>query len=440
VSAKTGGPAGRTNDRGSRRQGAPGSAASPAVAVAETPRVRSSARRSVFWVVAVAAAFVFSVFTIALTASSNPDTDRYSLENAGPSGSRAVAEVLRQQGVDVVGAASLTEATEALESAGDGATLLFSDVYGYLDDDRRAELARTVRDSGAELVLLEPWSSDLDVLAPGIANAGSPDGDGSVEAGEGCRVDAAGRAGTITAPNATYRPIASGGDADGGEIETCFLAGTGDSGDAFALIRSTTANGAVTVFGGGDSLTNDLVAQEGNAALALGLLGGEETLVWYIPGADDLASDGEAPETLGSLTPPWVTPVLLLLVLVTVAAGIWRGRRFGPVVVENLPVTVRASETMEGRARLYAKHGAHGRALDAVRIGTITRLTSMLALPRHAGVVEVSRSVAVMTGRHVDEVYDVLVGAIPRTEAELLDISDRLLRLEQEVQRATTPR
>lgn len=412
----------------------------PAVAVAETRRVRSSARRSLFWIVAVVAALVFSVLTVLLTASSNPDTERYSIENAGPSGTRAVAEVLRQQGVDVVAAASLAEAGDAVEAAGGGVTVLYSDVYGYLDDDHRADLAQLVRDDGAELVLLEPWSSDLDVLAPGIANAGSPGGDGSVEAGSGCRDDAAGRAGSITAPNATYRAIATGGDADGGDVETCFLAGSGDSGDAFALIRSTTANGTVTVFGGGDSLTNDLVAQEGNAALALGLLGGEETLVWYIPGYDDLAVDGEAPQTLGTLTPPWVTPVLLLLLLVTVAAGVWRGRRFGPVVVENLPVTVRASETMEGRARLYAKHGAYGRALDAVRIGTITRLTSQLALPRHAGVVEVSRSVAAVTGLHVDEVYDVLVGAVPRTEAELLAVSDRLLRLEQEVQRATTPR
>jgi hypothetical protein len=167
-------------------------------------------------------------------------------------------------------------------------------------------------------------------------------------------------------------------------------------------------------------------------------LGENPTLVWYLPGANDL--DGaDSPATLGELTPGWVTPVLLLLVLTVVAAGIWRGRRFGPVVVENLPVTVRASETMEGRARLYAKQAAFGRALDALRIGTIARLTEQLALPRHAGVVEVSRAVAAVTGRHVDEVHHILVGAVPRSEAELLALSDRLLVLEQEVSRATRP-
>ncbi len=41
-----------------------------------------------------------------------------------------------------------------------------------------------------------------------------------------------------------------------------------------------------------------------------------------------------------------------------IAAAFWRGRRFGPLVVENLPVTVRASETMLGRARLYEKSRA----------------------------------------------------------------------------------
>jgi hypothetical protein len=409
-------------------------------ASAETPRVRTTARRGLFWIVAVVAALTVAVITVLLTASAGTDSEPYSIENAGPAGSRAVAEVLRQQGVDVVGAASLDAAREAVEEADGTATVLFADVYGYLDEERRGELGQLARDEQAELVLLEPWSSDLEVLAPGIANAGSPEGDGSLEAGPGCRIPAAESAESITSPNATYRAIASGGDARGGDVVTCFRAASGDSGDAFALIRSTTADGTVTVFGGGDSLTNDLVAQQGNAALALGLLGGQETLVWYIPGYDDLLIDGEAPETLGELTPGWVTPVLLLLILVTVAAGIWRGRRFGPVVVENLPVTVRASETMEGRARLYAKHGAHARALDAVRIGTVTRLTRRLALPRHAGIPEVSRAVAAVTGRHPQQVHDALVGAIPRSEGELIALSDLLLQLEQEVDRATTPR
>jgi hypothetical protein len=395
----------------------------------ETPRLRTTFRRRLFWIVVPIVAVLVAIATVLLTASGVPDVDRYSIGNAGPTGSRAVAEVLRGQGVDVVAAGSLIEAQAA---AGDDSTVLFTDPYGFLDADGLDALAGL----GTDLVLVEPGTDELDELAPGIANAGAAEQADSVEAGSGCAIPAAQRAGIISQPAWTYRVLEGDDDA----ASACFRSYD----DAYALVQEQRVNrgdasATVTVLGAGDALTNERVAEAGNAALVLGLLGEHRTLVWYVPGPDDLAGD-DAPPTIGELTPGWVTPVILLLILVTVAAGIWRGRRFGAVVVENLPVTVRASETMEGRARLYAKQGAHARALDALRIGTLSRLTVLLALPRHASVVDVSRAVAAVTGRNVDEVHDTLVGALPRNEGELLALSDRLLVLEQDVHRATNLR
>ncbi|MFP3821739.1 hypothetical protein SB658_23880, partial [Bacillus sp. SIMBA_008] len=88
----------------------------------------------------------------------------------------------------------------------------------------------------------------------------------------------------------------------------------------------------------------------------------------------DTDIEGQSPDTLGSLTPPWVTPVILLLLAAGVAAAIWRGQRFGPLVAETLPVTVRASETMHGRARLTAKAGDAPHAGQALRDGAQRRL------------------------------------------------------------------
>ncbi|SDZ41705.1 DUF4350 domain-containing protein [Herbiconiux ginsengi] len=394
----------------------------------ETPRLRTTFRRRLFWIVVPIVAMLVAIATVLLTASGTPDVDRYSIGNAGPSGSRAVAEVLRGQGVDVVAAGSFAEARAA---AGDDSTVLFTDPYGFLD----AERLDAVAGLGTDLVLVEPGTDELDALAPGVANAGAAEQADSVAAGTGCAIPAAQRAGTISQPSWTYRVLEGEDDA----TTACFRSYD----DAYAVVQEPRVNrgdsSTVTVLGAGDALTNEHVAEEGNAALVLGLLGAHHTLVWYMPGPDDLAGDDAAP-TVGELTPGWVTPVILLLVLVTVAAGVWRGRRFGAVVVENLPVTVRASETMEGRARLYAKQGAYARALDALRIGTLARLTVLLALPRHATVVEVSRAVAAVTGRTVDEVHDTLVGALPRSEGELLALSDRLLVLEQDVHRATNLR
>ncbi|MFB2599253.1 DUF4350 domain-containing protein [Herbiconiux sp. P17] len=406
----------------------PAATAAAVDAPVETPRLRTTFRRRLFWIVVPVVAVLVAIAIVLLTASGTPDVERYSIGNAGPTGSRAVAEVLRGQGVDVVAAGSLAEAQAA---AGNDSTVLFTDPYGFLDAAGLDALAGL----GTDLVLVEPGTDELDALAPGIANAGAAEEADSVEAGSGCAIPAAQRAGSISQPAWTYRVL----DDEGDTASACFRSYE----DAYSLVQEPRVNrgdsSTVTVLGAGDALTNERVAEAGNAALVLGLLGAHPTLVWYVPGPDDLAGD-DAPPTIGELTPGWVTPVILLLILVTVAAGIWRGRRFGAVVVENLPVTVRASETMEGRARLYAKQGAHARALDALRIGTLSRLTVLLALPRHASVVEVSRAVAAVTGRNVDEVHDTLVGALPRNEGELLALSDRLLVLEQDVHRATSLR
>jgi len=126
-------------------------------------------------------------------------------------------------------------------------------------------------------------------------------------------------------------------------------------------------------------------------------------------------------------------------VLTALAAAFWRGRRFGPLIVENLPVTVRANETMQGRARLYEKSSARLRALDSLRIGTVERIASLCGLSRLASVDDVVVSAAAVTGLAVDQVRHVLLDAVPATDRELVELSDRLLTLERAVAASVTP-
>ncbi len=211
----------------------------------------------------------------------------------------------------------------------------------------------------------------------------------------------------------------------------------GSGKNVFSLINIERGTRTITVLGTTDALSNEHVADRGNAALTLNLLGDNAKLVWYLPTIDDTAVSGEP--SIAALTPPWVSSVMTLLVLVAIAAAFWRGRRMGPLVIENLPVVVRASETMEGRARLYQKGAARRRALDSLRIGAIDRLAVLCGLPRLATVEEVIGAVSAITARDPADIRSLLFEAVPGTDRDLVRLSDELLELERAVARDIRP-
>jgi hypothetical protein len=285
---------------------------------------------------------------------------------------------------------------------------------------------------GTDVVAVEPDLFALPDLAPGVGLSGQLDGSFSAD----CPVGAVQKAGTVSASGVGYRITASKSGVSADEeaargAVTC-LTKKGGSG----LIQLARGGQTLSILGLGSALQNDTIATKGDAALALNLLGAHRTLIWYISSYADL-QQGPTP-TLGELTPGWVTPLLILLALAGIAAAVWRGRRFGPIVVENLPVVVRASETMEGRARLYSRAKARLHALDALRIGTVDRLARAVGLPRTATVDEIVGAVAALTGRDRAAVAALLLDAVPAGDAELVRLSDELLALESEVA-ATRP-
>ena len=385
-----------------------------------TPTVRQSARRSIYWVVAAIAVVLLAFGTLALVGTAG-DQPRLSATSAAPDGGMAVAEVLREQGVTVTATDSFDETVDALDDSGD-ATLLVYDDGDYLDDDRLARLL----DLDAELIVLEPGFAMLDEVAAGVRPAGIPDDD-PLEAA--CSLPAAITAVEVSPGGTSYRVD------DGVSAELCLASDSSGADDAYSLVQVETGGSTVTVIGATDALTNGVVLEAGNAAFALTLLGERESLVWYLPSVLDTLDDGDT----SALTPGWVTPVAVLVVLVFIAAAVWRGRRFGPLVVENLPVVVRASETMEGRARLYQRSSARLRALDALRLGTITRLARTCGLASSATVDEVVSAVAAAVRADRRGIRSLLVDADPRSDAELVQLSDRLRELEVATAAAVRP-
>jgi hypothetical protein len=382
--------------------------------VVVTPRVRSTARRVAFWIGVLL--FVLLVGLIVLgVAGTGAEGATLSGTNAAANGSKALVQVLRQNGVTVSTPRSLDRAIEEA-TASSGTTLALYDAKSILGPEQLDRLAA----SSDDLILIDPSAAELRALAPGVTPVGTSTGPLAAD----CSFPPVERAGEISGGGADYRVDAASGALD------CL-----GGGGAYSLIRLPRGGGTTTVFGASDTLTNRSIAGSGNAALALGLFGQTRNLVWYLPGTADLQ-----PSASDLPLPGWVLPTATLGALLLLAAAFWRGRRFGPLVIERLPVVVRASETMEGRARLYRRASARTHALDALRIGTITRLALLCGLPRLAGVEETVGAVATATGRPPAELRALLVDRLPTTDAQLLRLSDELLVLEREVAAGTRPR
>lgn len=405
-------------------------------AVAHTPRVRTVARRGLFWAVLAVLAVAVALLSL-LTVGGGTGGQTLDPANAAPGGSRAVVEVLRRHGVTVSTAKSLREAKAAVQDGRDTTVLLY-DPHTYLGASR----LRQMKNLAAKTVLVDPGFRALDTLAPGVKAAGVASGGTSPQAR--CAVPAAAKAGSISATGKTYRLTGTGAEPAAPKPIGCFRS----AGGAYSFVQTTDATArtsaahpspahpsTVAILGSTDVLRNDAVSRHGNAALALNLLGSTHTLVWYTPSQADVAASG--PPSLGALTPGWVTPTLALLFFAAFAAAIWRGRRFGPLVVENLPVVVKAEETMEGRARLYQRSSARLRAVDALRIGAVGRLATRAGLPRTADVTEVAGAVARLTGRDPAAVRGILLEVVPATDVELISLSDRLQDLERALRRVT---
>ncbi|WP_314149918.1 DUF4350 domain-containing protein [uncultured Leifsonia sp.] len=396
----------------------------PAPAQAVSPTVRQTSRRAVPWIVLGAIAVLVAVGGMLLSGSGAGAGTPLGAGNAAPTGGKALAQVLSQHSVTVASAGTLDEVRDA---AGDDTTVLIYDPAGNLP----AEGYDEVSSIASTLVVVEPGFQTLQRLAPGVRAAGAPEG----VVAAGCGVPAAQRAERID-PRATAntKDQASPGTFRAeDDAASCFVDGHGGA----SLVRTGFDGRTVYLVGSSALLMNEGIEREGNAALALNLLGGHRTLVWYLPGVLDRPVTG-GPD-IAALTPGWVTPVVVLLVLVFVAAAVWRGRRFGPLVVENLPVVVRAGETREGRARLYQRSSARLRAADALRIGAIGRLAGQAGLSRAATASEIADAVAALTGRDRGRVRDLLIDDIPRTDADLLALSDALAELERATAAAVSP-
>lgn len=375
-------------------------------AVREKGRLRSA----LGWVVIAIAVVVFALVIGALSITAPDSRGGLDPESAKESGSLALAELLRDQGVEVT---VVRTRADAIGATRDDTTLVMADPFSLSD-----EAVTGLLEPANSTVILSSATRMLRLLDLG-ENAAPPAAD---ELLAGCRLPELANVGAVR-PDRFFTP------AEG--VTGCY-----EDDGAAGLLVSDRGGTRTALIEAGSLLSNEHLAENGNAALGLALLGQTGHVVWYVPSLADSDIEASAPETLATLTPEWVTPAILLLLLAGIVAGISRGQRFGPLVAETLPVTVRASETMHGRARLTAKAGDSAHAAAALREGTQRRLAARLGLTARSTAVEVADAASDRLRIPRGSLHELLAGALPATDSELVDLARRLAELETAVSTA----
>jgi len=324
----------------------------------------------------------------------------------GAAGGRALADLLGARGQHV-----LRVSAPASTGAGPDALELVTSP-GLLS---AAQLARVARFDG-DILLVAPDAAALRAIAPAIRVVGT-------------------ESGVVVRPRCAAWPADVAGDAylDGSVLRTgdasaqsCY---PGDGG--YSLIRYTDGTRTITVLGSGAPLTNEFLANRGDAALSLNLLSTPRLIVWLVPSPSAQAVAAQGQQRSFFALVPW--PAYLIAIQLCVAvllAAAWRARRLGPLVAERLPVVVRAAETVEGHGRLYQARRARDRAAAELRAAAAARIARLTGSEVRA------EAIAARTGSPPQEVAGVLGGPAPVSDQALVTLAADLDTLERKIRQS----
>ncbi|MFF4764680.1 DUF4350 domain-containing protein [Streptomyces sp. NPDC001292] len=388
----------------------------PSTSVSRTGRQVWTRTRGILLALVLLLAAAVAIATV----QSGAQHGRLDPRSADPYGSRAIATLLADHGVSTRVVTTLDPARAA---AGPDTTLLVA-VPDLLTDGQQSRLRTTIDASGGRTVLVAPDFPSVNGLAPGVTAARTPSFDTTLS--PSCSLPAARRASTAdTGGGIRYSTNVTTADA-------CYPS---DGLPTLLRIPRTTEGGDTVVLGTPDILYNNRLAKQGNASLALQLLGSRPHLVWYLPSLSDASAPDTGNRGFFDLLPSgWVWGTLQLFIAAALTA-LWRARRLGPLVPEKLPVAIRASETVEGRARLYRKANARDRAATALRSTTRTRLAPLVGIPVTQAHTPEALLPALSAHLHGEgrSLHDLLFGPPPGDDAALVSLADRLDALEREV-------
>ena len=360
---------------------------------------------------AIAVALMLIPVLVTVWTRTITSTTPLAIDNPKDWGTMALAELLRDEGISVSKAGSLSQAVDAGRQ---GATIAVVNADRLSNQDRRA-----LAESGGDVVVVGAESGS-DALAglTGMTAKGTAAAPSSTRAPQCDDADA--QAARSLAGTRASVSLQGDGDAVG-----CFPVGE----DRYAYATDSLPSGAtLRVLPDPAPVTNVHLAQEGHAALGVRALGHHSRVLWL---------DGEhmeAPSVWNSSsTPPWLPVLIFQLLVIAGVLAIVQGRRFGGIVSEDLPVVVRSIETTVARGRLYRQGSDRPRAAQALRSGAALRLGATLGLPPGTSRRDVIAAVSLASGIAPATVDSLLYGPPPTSDNALATLAVQLDQLESEV-------
>lgn len=382
-------------------------------------RLSKLGRSAGLWLVVIVV-LLFAGAVITIGSADDAETRPMHYDSFRGEGTHAYAQLLRDHGADVETTESYDDAEKAAAQPGTAVVVLRPD---SLPQDKRTSLGNAAK-KGGHLVLVQPHEPerfDADIL-PAPQFDGPPDEGKARE--PSCGLPAAKKAGPATAPAVHYSSTAA-------DAAKCYPR-TDIGKQASGLVDVPYDGGRITVAGANSWFANQTIAENGNASIAMGLVADADSVVLYWPSADSFPAaqdDGGLPDYI----PDWAYFAALWLLVVAVVVLIWRGRRFGPLAAERLPVVVPAKETVSGHAGLMQRARARPEALRSIQQAAIISIARKLGLPASAPAEDVCRAAADRLGESRENIAHLLLRAQPQTDAELVSLAQAVRDIERRV-------
>ena len=383
-----------------------------------TPGVARSLRGLVVWL-GLAAVLVGLSIAVLWPNEADITSDP---QNGGATGARAVAQVLRQQGVTVTVVhtrAGLAAATAKV--VGDATVVMTGSEFA---DYEAGQALHDVHQRYRHVVLIGLSADALEGTRFGVYPSSPVTQKQALVAA--CQTKLIGQ--TLRISNVS-RFLVPGIN---GNAQGCF---PGNQGYGLIVLPRAESPEEIALLAGGGIIQNGSITENDNATLALRLLGRDPSLVWYSPGGSEADPSSPTPSEGPGLVPGWVSQVALMLGVVVVGAMFWRGRRLGRLVIEPLPVVIKAIETTQSRARMYHRTADRARTLAIMRMATRRRVLDRLALPSGTDQFELTAALVRATGRPPAQIDWLLFAALTPDDPTLVTLANELVALEQEVRR-----